>query len=98
MLDDAHIRDLARKIARDNLGAKRVEDVLIEPASDSLGNAAVALTIVLRPSAMRQLKGGEEVIRMLMALHEAFDSLGEGRTPMVRWATTEELASGDPES
>ena len=63
-----------------------------------LGKAAVALTIVLRPSAVRQLKGGEEVIRMLMALHEAFDSAGDDRTPMVRWATTEELASSDPES
>jgi hypothetical protein len=98
MLDDARVRELARKIARDNLGAKRVEDVLSEPANDSLGNGAVAFTVVLRPSAVRQLKGGKEIVRMLMALQEAFDKAGDERTPMVRWATTEDLASGDPES
>jgi hypothetical protein len=64
MLDDARIREMARKIARDNLGAKRVEDVLSEPANDSLGNGAIVFTIVLRPSAGRQLKGGAEVVRM----------------------------------
>ena len=84
MLDDARVREMARKIARDNLGAKRVEDVLSEPAIDSVGNGAITLTIVLRPSAVRQLKGGEEVGRMVVALHRALDSAGEERTAMVR--------------
>jgi hypothetical protein len=97
-LDDAQIREMTRKIARDKLGAKRVEDVLSEPPNDSLGNPAVALTIVLRPSAVWQLQGGEEIVRMLVALHEALDDAGEERTSIVMWATTEDLANGYPES
>jgi hypothetical protein len=98
MLDEAHIAEIAREVAREKLSAKWFEDVLVEPAIDSDGNDAVRITIIIAPTAVRRLHG-EAVLQTLVELRHRLDAEGELRFPIVEYATQEELAaSGDPES
>jgi hypothetical protein len=98
MLDDARIAEITRAVGREKLSSRWFDDVIIEPATDSLGNDAIRLTIIIAPGAVKRLKG-EDVLGLLVELRKQFDAAGEGRTPLVEYATRHELAASvDPES
>jgi hypothetical protein len=99
VLDLDQITDVAQEIARANFGARRIEDVRVEPMADWTGADALRVLIVLHPSAVRQLKTTDKAAAMLNGLGERLDRMGEPRFAYVSYATREELdASDDPES
>ena len=69
MLHNARIAEIARDVGREKLSARWFENIIVEPAADSLGNDAVRLTMVIAPSAVKRLKG-DDVIGLLMELRK----------------------------
>jgi hypothetical protein len=99
MLDIGRITELARDVFRRKLGPKRVEDVVVEPRADSLGNDALLVLVVISPSALKQLKNGEDVATARFEFGQQLELAGEDRFPIVEYATREELlADSDAES
>jgi hypothetical protein len=92
MLDDAHIAEIARQVGREKLSPRWFQDVMVEPAVDSLGNDAVRLTMVIAPSAVKRVKG-DDVIGLLVELRKRLDAAGEERVPLIGYATRDELAA-----
>lgn len=98
MLDNTHIAEIAREVGREKLSPRWFQDVIVEPAVDSLGNDAVRFTMVIAPAAVKRLKG-DDVIGLLVELRKRLDAAGEERIPLLGYATRDELAtSADPES
>jgi hypothetical protein len=95
MLDLDRITDVAREIAWAKFGAKRVEDVRVEPIADWTGADALDVLVVLRPSAARLLKSSDKAAEMLNDLGERLGGMGEQRFAYVGYATQEELDSRD---
>lgn len=80
--------------ATDTLGRKAVERVMSEPTIDSTGSEALRVTIVLKPGAAARLKGSA-VVNTLLKIQDRLLESGDGRLPIVEYATEEELAAGD---
>lgn len=96
MLGTEKIVAIASEVARTHLKAANVRQVLVEPASDSEGNDAVRITIVIPAGAATRLKGGA-ALDVLVQIHDSLRDAGEERFPLVEYATKAELESvGDP--
>jgi hypothetical protein len=95
MIDLSKVRKIAREVAKANLTSKNVVDVLTEATADSEGRDAVGITFVLKPGAATRISG-DAALDTLVQLHTRLDQAGEGRIPIVEYATEDELAeSGD---
>jgi len=92
MLDNARIAEIAREVGREKLSPRWFEDIIVEPAADSLGNDAVRLTMVIAPGAVKGLKG-DDVVGLLVELRKRLDAAGEERIPLLGYATRDELAA-----
>ncbi|HWB49042.1 MAG TPA: hypothetical protein VG651_08020 [Stellaceae bacterium] len=98
MLDYMEASQVAEKTARSAFGKKHVVRVFAEPGTDAEGHDALRITIVLTPDAVENLEG-DALLKNLLDLREGLWQQGEERTPIVGYATEEELAqSGDTES
>jgi hypothetical protein len=98
MLDYAETSQVAEKAAKSALGKKNVVRVFTEPGIDAEGHDALRITIVVTSDAVESLEG-DALLDNLFKIHEALRQQNEERTPMIGYATEEELAeSGDPES
>jgi hypothetical protein len=94
MLDADTINETVRNIAVRNLGFGTVDHVLSEPTVDSQGNDALRITIVITPDAASRLVG-DALLDTLLQIQTTLSEKGEGRFPIVEYATTEELAASD---
>ncbi len=98
MLNLERIAEVAQAVASATFGAKRVEDVRVEPSSDWTGEDALQVQVVLHPTGARMLSKAGKASGMLSNLNEQLWSLGEARFAFVRYATQAELdACDDPE-
>jgi hypothetical protein len=98
MRDYDDISRFVEKTARQALGKKNVIRVFIEPGIDAEGKDALRITIVITPDAVDKIDG-DALLDNLLKVHDGFQQLGEERTPMVGYATEEELAEVvDPEA
>jgi len=93
MLDIDRITEIARNVYRQKLGPKRVEDVKVKATIDSQGDEALRVIVVIVPSALKYLRRGEEVSAARFEFGEQLERAGEGRFPIVEYATREELAA-----
>ena len=99
MLEIPRITEIAQEVFRRTLGSTRVEDVQVGPRIDSLGNDGLLVRVIIRPSAVEELKRGQEVSVARFEFDQRLDLEGEDRFPIVEYATREELAEdGDAES
>jgi hypothetical protein len=98
MLGAQAIDRIVGKVAKQHLGSGRVVKVYHALATDSTANEAVRITIVIRPDAVKHLKG-DAVLDTLVHIQEQLNKAGDERVPIVEYATEEELKeSGDPQS
>lgn len=98
MLKRDEIIRIVREVATANLPSRTVQDVLVEPTIDSVGQDAVRITIVIPPDTAARL-GGHAVLDTLVQIRRRLRESGEDRSPIVGYATQEELEDvGDPES
>ena len=95
MLQDKRIREIAREIASTNLDSANISSVASSTAVDSSGQEAVRITIVIKPGVEEKIKG-DAALDTLVQLQDRLRKEGEERTPIVEYATKNELeASGD---
>jgi hypothetical protein len=98
MLDYAEISRIVEKEAKPSLGKANVVRAFTEPGTDADGHDALRITIVITPEAIPTIDG-DALLDNLLNIHDRLKQAGEERTPMVGYATEEELAdSGDPQS
>jgi hypothetical protein len=98
MLDDARTIRIIEEIAKSKLGRDNIVRVFTKPGVDSEGKDAVRITIVITPDAVTRIKG-DALLDNLLEIHNRLSEAGEARTPIVGYATEEELAEiDDPES
>jgi hypothetical protein len=81
---------LIRQTLTSELGEKNVVRIDYGPSTDSEGQAALHITVVIAPGAAERLKNGI-ALDALVRLRERFREIGEERTPLVHYATEAEL-------
>jgi hypothetical protein len=82
---------LIRQALVSELGRDNVVRVDWEPTTDSQGQEALKITVVITPGATQRLKGGA-ALDALVKLQERLDEMRESRTPIIEYATEAELA------
>ena len=98
MLERDEIIRIVREVAIANLTAKIVQNVIIEPATDSQGQEALRITVVIPPGTAEKIDG-DAVLDTLVQVQRRLRQAGEERFPIVEYATQEELEDvGDSES
>ena len=91
MLEDFRINELAREVARAQAANANPERVFTRPTTDSLGNDALRITLVLPPSSVRALTG-DEALDLLVALQRRLQEAGEERLTLIEYATEADLS------
>jgi hypothetical protein len=94
MLTDAQITKRVEEIAKSKLGRENVVRVFGERGSGMDAEPLMVFTIVLAPDAVDRL-AGDAVVDNLVAINDFFYELRDERKPHLRYATEEELATGD---
>lgn len=82
---------LIQQALSSELGSDNVVRVEFEPATDSRGQDALRITVVIAPDATRRLKG-ESVIDARVHLQERLHEMRDDRVPLIEYATEAELA------
>ena len=91
--EEGYIR-LIRQALVTELGDENVERLETEPTTDSWGQDALKITIVIAPDTTRRFKSGA-VLDALVSLKERLFELGEHRTPIIEYTTEAELEQDD---
>lgn len=87
---EAH-RRLIQYVLVDALGDRNVERVVDESTTDSRGDDALRITVVIKPGAAKILSGGES-LDALVRVREQLSRMQDSRTPTIEYATEDELA------
>lgn len=93
MLSAARIDEIARDVAERTLPRLSVERVESVETTDSTGQSAVRILIVLKPNVATRLKG-DAVLDTLVAMHNKLSEEGEERLPIVEYADVDEMEDG----
>jgi hypothetical protein len=91
-LDTQLINSIATSSVTSVLGGV-VRTVRSEPTTDSVGEPALRITVVLTPGSSETITG-TEALTTLVNLQRALRKEGENRFPILGFATEEELAAG----
>jgi outer membrane protein assembly factor BamA len=95
MLDDRKISQIAKRVATANLSSQNFTSVTSSSTTDSAGNEALQITIVIKPGAESKITG-DAALKTLVEMQHKLHSAGEDRFPIIEYATKKELAeSGD---
>lgn len=94
---EARVRRVRQALASE-LGSDSILRVeLVEPTTDYQGQDALRITVVIAPGTTQSLKG--RVLDALAALRKRLREMGNGRIPIIEYATEAELAEdGGPQS
>jgi len=95
MLDEQKIAEIAQKVASANLTSSNVTSVSSSPTTDSLGQDALRITIIIKSGAETTISG-DAALDTLVGIRDELRLAGEERMAIIEYATKEELdASGD---
>ena len=97
MPDTLELVELVEQAARRRLKVNGPERVLVQPAVDSEGEEALRVTLVIRPESV-SLITGDEALDLISDVRRGFDQVGEGRFPLIEYATNEEIAAAERET
>lgn len=97
MLNAEKIEQMVREVATANLPPQTVLSVFSEATTDSEGEEAIRITIVIAPEGAASITGNA-ALDTLVQIQRRFSQEGEERFPIIEYATEDELQnSGDPE-
>jgi hypothetical protein len=94
MLDLEKVTQISTEVAKANFGLQNVVRVESEPATDSAGQEALNLLIVIAPGVMEAIDG-DEILDTLVQIVDRLQEAGDDRFPIIEYATEEELADID---
>jgi hypothetical protein len=96
MLASEKINEIVAEVAIANLTPSVVRYVMSEPTTDSGGEEALRITIVIAPGTV-ELVSGDAVLDTLVMSQDRLRDAGEERLPIVGYAAEDELDEvGDP--
>jgi hypothetical protein len=90
MLDENRIKDIVAAAAAANLSSKTVLSVTTGSTTDSRGEPALKITIVITPNSTASISG-EAALATLSDIQQSLEDAGEERFPIIEYATEEEL-------
>jgi hypothetical protein len=90
MTSEKRIRQIARQAATANLGSAHFSSVINSTATDSTGQEALRITIVIKPGAETKITG-DAALDTVVEIQDRLRKAGEERFPLVEFATTKEL-------
>lgn len=90
MLNTADLDAIVERAARTHLGLDNYVRSYTKPWIDSMGEEVVSVTLVILPGAADRI-GGDRALDMLSDVHQTFARSGEGRFPLIEYATEQEL-------
>jgi hypothetical protein len=96
MLDSRRVSEFTERAFRKHVPQADLERVVAEPATDSEGNEALRITLVLKPDSAGELTG-DQALDLLVAIQQTLRAEGEERFPIVQYATEQELDPEDTE-
>ncbi len=94
MLEAPQLKQIALDIFGKNLPKYELTDVVAVPMTDSDGEAALRITLVLTPETADAMTG-TEVLKLLVELKDAFVREGEESFALVEYATPDDLDGND---
>jgi hypothetical protein len=95
MLDDKRIAQIATEVATANLSRQNFTSITSGSDTDSTGQEALRITIVIPAGAEKRIQGNA-ALSTLVQMQERLREAGEDRFPIIEYATERELAeSGD---
>jgi hypothetical protein len=94
MLDMETIRRFSTEIAKANFAPENVVRVESEPTTDSVGEEALDILIVVAPTFPDNFTG-DDIVDTLVQISARLMEAGDQRLPLIRYATEEELADVD---
>jgi len=96
MLESEKINGIVKEVAVANLTPSVVRYVTSEPTTDSQGDEALRITIVIAPGAAETVSGDAVLDTLVMSLDRLREA-GEDRLPIIQYAAEDELEDiGDP--
>jgi hypothetical protein len=93
MLDDKTITQIATEVATANLSPQNFTSIVSSATTDSTGQQALQLTIVIPDGAEKRIQG-EATLSTLVQMQERLRQAGEDRFPIIEYSTEKELAEG----
>jgi hypothetical protein len=90
MTSEKRIRQIARQAATANLGSANFSSVTNSTTTDSTGQEALRITIVIKPGAETKITG-DAALDTVVEIQDRLRKAGEERFPLVEFATTKEL-------
>ncbi len=94
MLEREKIEKIAKDVAAAKLGAANVARVETASITDSEGQEALRITIVIPEDAVGRLSG-DAALDTLVSMQERLGKAGEERLPIIEYATQKELNAVD---
>jgi len=95
MLDDERIAQIATEVATANLSHQNFTSIVSSSSTDSTGQGAVQITIIIPIGAEKRIQGNA-TLSTLVQIQERLRKEGEDRFPIIEYSTEPELAeSGD---
>ena len=91
MLDSHAIAKIVAGAAHQWISDADIERIVPESATDSEGNAALRIILVLRAGAAQKLTG-DNALDLLVGVQKDLRDAGEERFPIVEYATEQEIA------
>jgi hypothetical protein len=97
-LKEDKINEIVREVATAKLAPYASGRVISEPTTDSTGQDALRITIVIAPDSAPKING-DAVLESWVQIQNRLHAAGEERFPIIQYATEEELElGGDSES
>jgi hypothetical protein len=90
MIDQDKIQRIAEEAAKATLGARCVSWVSSAPMTDSRGDEALRITIVLAPGSAETLSD-RQLVDVTVRVHDAPQIAGEDRYPFIGFESEDEL-------
>jgi hypothetical protein len=94
MLDLERVTQISTEVARANFSSQNIVRVESEPTTDSDGQEALNLLIVIAPGVIETING-DAVLDTLVQIIDRLQEAGDDRFPIIEYATEEELADID---
>ena len=94
MINLERVSQISTDVAKANLGPQNVLRVVSEPTTDSEGDEALHLLIVIAPG-LDEAVSDDAVVDTLVQIVDRLRDAGEERFPIIEYATEEELADID---
>jgi hypothetical protein len=95
MLDDKRIAQIATEVATANLSSQNFTSILSSSSTDSTGQEALQITIIIPSGAEKRIQGNA-TLSTLVQMQERLREAGDDRFLIIEYSTETELAdSGD---